>query len=117
MLPAREYKKVCDELKELKVSEAILSMYHGTEICPPVPQEFQRRLNEALEGLDGVRTIADGIIVFGVGGTDDEAVVDHDCKLLALLEHCCQDEQEQDEVQTTLVVMCWPCDFSRRVDA
>ena len=28
--------------------------------------------------------------VFGVGDTDDEAVVDHDRKLLALLEHCCQ---------------------------
>ena len=36
VLPAREYKKVCDdpELKELKASEAILSMYNGTEICP-----------------------------------------------------------------------------------
>lgn len=48
------------------------------------------QLNEALEGLDGVRTIADDIIVFGVGHTDDEAVVDHDCKLLALLERCRQ---------------------------
>ena len=36
VLPVREYKKVCDdpELKELKASEAILSMYNGTEICP-----------------------------------------------------------------------------------
>ena len=36
VLPAREYKKVCDdpEFKELKASEAILSMYNGTEICP-----------------------------------------------------------------------------------
>ena len=48
------------------------------------------QLNEALEGLDGVRTIADDIIVFGVGHADDEAVVDHDCKLLALLERCRQ---------------------------
>ena len=54
----------------------------------PAPEEFQRRLNEALEGLDGVRTIADDTIVFGVGDTDDEAVVDHDQKLLALLERC-----------------------------
>ena len=44
----------------------------------PAPEEFQCRLNEALEGLDGVRTIADDIIVFGVGDTGDEAVVDHD---------------------------------------
>ena len=52
----------------------------------PTPEEFQRRLNEALEGLDGVRTIADDIIAFGVGDTDVEAVVDHDRKLSALLE-------------------------------
>ena len=56
----------------------------------PAPEEFQRRLNEALEGLDGIRTIADDIIVFGVGDTDDEAVVDHDRELLTLLEHCRQ---------------------------
>ena len=56
----------------------------------PAPEEFQRRLNEALEGLHGVRTIADDIIVFGVGDTDDEAVVDQDRKLLALLECCRQ---------------------------
>ena len=36
VLPVREYKKACDdpELKELKASEAILSMYNGSEICP-----------------------------------------------------------------------------------
>ena len=36
VLPVREYGKVCDdpELKELKATEAIISMYNGTEICP-----------------------------------------------------------------------------------
>jgi len=36
VLPVREFKKVCDDpkLKELKASEAILSMYNGTGICP-----------------------------------------------------------------------------------
>ena len=35
VLPAREYKKLCDnpEFKELKASEAILSIYNGTGIC------------------------------------------------------------------------------------
>ena len=56
----------------------------------PAPEEFQCRLNEAFEGLDGVRTIADDIIDFGVGDTDDEAVVDHDLKLMALLQRCRQ---------------------------
>lgn len=55
----------------------------------PAPEEFQRRLNETLEGL-GVRNIADDIIVFGVGDTDDEAVVDHVRKFLTLLERCRQ---------------------------
>ena len=36
VLPVREYKKVCGdpELKELKASKSILSMYNGTEIRP-----------------------------------------------------------------------------------
>lgn len=55
----------------------------------PEPEEFQRTLNEALEGLDGVRTIADNIIVYGVGDMDDDTVVDHDRKFLALL-GCCR---------------------------
>ena len=40
----------------------------------PAPEEFQCRLNEAIEGLEGVRTIADDIIVFGVGDTKDSAL-------------------------------------------
>ena len=51
----------------------------------PAPEEFQRRLNQALEGLHGVRTITDDIIVYGVGDTENDAVVDHDRKFLALL--------------------------------
>lgn len=54
----------------------------------PTPEELQRALNEALEGLDGVRTIADDTTVYGVGDTDDDGVVDHDRKFLALLERC-----------------------------
>ncbi|XP_064613329.1 uncharacterized protein K02A2.6-like [Liolophura sinensis] len=34
------------------------------------PEEFQRRLNEALEGLDGVKVVHDDVLVFGVGDTD-----------------------------------------------
>ena len=33
----------------------------------PAPEEFQRRLECALEGLDGVKPIFDDILVFGVG--------------------------------------------------
>ena len=50
----------------------------------PAPEEFQRRLNEVIEGHDGVRTVADDIIVFGVGDTEDAALRDHDTKFLNL---------------------------------
>ena len=69
----------------------------------PAPQEFQRRLNQALEGLDGVRTIADDI-VYGVGDTENDAVVGHDRKFLALLERCLQEHVKltKDKVQFKL---------------
>ena len=56
----------------------------------PTPEEFQRRLNEAIEGLDGARTVADDIIVFAVGETKDAALRDHDTKFQNLLERCRQ---------------------------
>lgn len=54
----------------------------------PAPEEFQRRLEYALEGLDGIKPIFDDILVFGVGETETEALSDHDAKLTALLERC-----------------------------
>ena len=54
----------------------------------PAPEEFQRRLNEALEGLSGISTVADDIIIWGVGDNDEEARTDHDRKLVALLNRC-----------------------------
>ena len=52
------------------------------------PEEFQRRLNHALVGLKGVRTIHDDIMVFGEGSTEDEALVDHDRNLRSLMQRC-----------------------------
>ena len=54
----------------------------------PAPEEFQRRLDQALVGLNGCKAIADDILVFGCGANDDEAVRDHDKKLVALLQRC-----------------------------
>ena len=51
-------------------------------------EEFQRRLNLALEGLQGVRAIADDILVYGVGDSHADAIKDHDEKLLYLLQRC-----------------------------
>lgn len=49
---------------------------------------FQKRVSQALEGLDGILNITDEVLVYGVGDTDDEALVDHDQKLEALLQRC-----------------------------
>lgn len=47
---------------------------------------FQKRLDEAIEGLEGVRSGADDIIVIGCGETIEEVTNDHDQKLKQLLE-------------------------------
>ncbi|XP_064597501.1 uncharacterized protein K02A2.6-like [Liolophura sinensis] len=52
------------------------------------PEEFQRRINEALEGLDGVKVVHDDVLVFGVGDTDQEADEDHDRKVIAFMDRC-----------------------------
>ena len=49
---------------------------------------FQKRLCQALEGLNGVATVAEDILVYGIGDTFEEATIDHDAKLQALLECC-----------------------------
>ncbi|KAK3740433.1 hypothetical protein QZH41_004601 [Actinostola sp. cb2023] len=54
----------------------------------PAPEEFQRRLEHAVEGLDGVMPIFDDIIAYGVGDTEAEAMSNHEEKLRALFECC-----------------------------
>ena len=54
------------------------------------PDEFQTRIDENLEGLEGVKVIADDILVWGDGDTREEAIADHDKRLTALLVRCPQ---------------------------
>ena len=49
---------------------------------------FQKRVSQAIEGLEGILNITDDILVYGVGDTEDEARRDHDSKLEALLLRC-----------------------------
>ena len=56
----------------------------------PAPEEFSRRLAEALSGLDGIALIADDILIYGSGDTHEKAMVDHDRKFIQLLERCRQ---------------------------
>ena len=53
----------------------------------PAPEVFQR-LDEALDGMPGVHTIADDILITGVGSNVDDATADHDRKLYRLLQRC-----------------------------
>ena len=50
------------------------------------PEEFQRRLHEVTVGLTGVEVVADDILVYGVGDTDEQANANHDQNLLELLQ-------------------------------
>lgn len=49
---------------------------------------FQKKLQQAIAGLEGVECVADDIIVFGAGDTKEEAMKNHDKHLRALLLRC-----------------------------
>ena len=52
------------------------------------PEEFQRRQHQALEGLPGVKSIHDDILVIGEGKTAAEAQENHDRNFIRLMERC-----------------------------
>ncbi|PFX34507.1 Uncharacterized protein K02A2.6 [Stylophora pistillata] len=58
-------------------------------VCP-APEEFQRRIDVALEGLQGQKAIADDILVFGAVDTDEEALKNHDHNLREVFIRCRQ---------------------------
>lgn len=47
-------------------------------------------MDEALEGLKGVKAIHDVILIYGCGTDDHEAQEDHDKNLLGLMDRCRQ---------------------------
>ena len=53
------------------------------------PEEYQRHLHEALEGLDNIKVIADDLLVYGTEETrEKEAEKSHDAAFKALLQRC-----------------------------
>ena len=56
-----------------------------TESCSEI---FQRKLNEALEGLDGCINVAGDIVIAGRGSTKAEAELDHGQNLRNLVNKC-----------------------------
>lgn len=56
----------------------------------PAPEIFQIKLQEVIDGLDGVECIADDLLIYGIGDTIEEALTNHNTcleKLLCRLEH------------------------------
>ena len=56
----------------------------------PALEEFQRRIDIGLEGLPGQKAIADDILVFGAGDTDEETLKDHERNLREVFNRCRQ---------------------------
>ncbi|CAC5421701.1 unnamed protein product [Mytilus coruscus] len=54
----------------------------------PAPEYFQQFLEREIEGLPGVKTVVDDILVYGEGDTIEAENQDHDSKLKALLVRC-----------------------------
>ena len=54
----------------------------------PASEYFQYRLDQALEGLPGVWTIVDDIIIVGEGDTMTLAEQNHDKRLIEFLKRC-----------------------------
>ena len=54
------------------------------------PEVFQHQMHELIEGLCGVKVVADDFVVISFGDTIEEAVQDHDRNLAGLLQRCQQ---------------------------
>lgn len=52
------------------------------------PEEFQRRIDECLEGLENISAVYDDILIYGTGDSKEEASKSHDAALRALLDRC-----------------------------
>lgn len=52
------------------------------------PEEYQRRQDQVIEGLPGVKSIVDDILVYGEGENLEEATKDHNVILNQLMDRC-----------------------------
>ena len=62
-----------------------LRLPFGTSVSAEI---FAKRLYDCVHDLPGIVCIADDLMIYGVGRTDDEATRDHDLKLEKLLQRC-----------------------------
>ena len=52
------------------------------------PEIFQRRMNEIIEGLEGVEVVADDFFIICRGQNMEEGIKDHDANMLKFLQRC-----------------------------
>ena len=75
---------------------------------------FQKRLNQALDRLDGLLTIHDDMVVYGVSDTEEEPMADHNKKLEQFLQRCRQKGVKPNEKK--LKVMCKEIPYIEHLD-
>ena len=77
------------------------------------PDDFQRHVNEIIEGLEGITAIADDLLVTGAGNTHEEALADHDRNLIALLQRVSERNfklnKDKFVFKQTEVEVLWSC--------
>jgi len=80
-----------DESAALTTFETPFGRHRWRRLCfgiSPAPEIFQARMHQLLERLLGVACIADDILVYGCGDTVEEALADHNNRMIALLDRC-----------------------------
>ena len=83
--------KLDDESSMLTAFETPFGKYKWLRMpygISPAPEIFQRKILETLSDLRGIACIADDILIYGCGETLNEARIDHDRNLIALLQRC-----------------------------
>ena len=81
--------QITDDSKDITTMHTPWGRYRWLRLpygISSAPEEFQMRMQELLDGLCGVGNIADDILIFGLGDTQEEADSNHDRHLLALLQ-------------------------------
>ena len=58
----------------------------------PAPEVIQRKLHQNLEGLPGIFTVADDILITDQGDTVQDADEDHDRNVAMFFRHCSGDQ-------------------------
>jgi len=79
------------ESAALTTFETPFGRYRWKRLCfgiTPAPEVFQAKMHQVIGGLKGVASIADDMLVYGCGHTDEQALIDHYKNLIALLDRC-----------------------------